>query len=759
MLFRLSLIALLFCAFVVSPVFALPGQLSGAIEYRYAQHTAQERGEKVLDAQHFTQKYSVLWETAGTIQRGRAGVYDFSLGYEWNWIDSEVNTTKSEIDNPLDKILFRGDVLLAPRGLPFSLNLYSSDLNSTSYSYQELGELFTGDKYPTQRGIITSFQNGSHVITGMTLLAGEKNGRAFGIYRDALNSLPRLLIDFRQDDVRDVKSPDPRHYRDRNLAFVSLNKNKNWFHYRFFTHEDMIDPGEDYDISTYLIGTIDHRNRREWVDLTNWIQVSSDLSYSETSAAPSGSKIPQERYDLNLFARAQRSRWRGSAYNSFSRIREEASLSKYLSTPVFANGEFNRDTAWRFNFDSYFEQKIRTLNSPSQDTQSLYLSGRIDALRQAHYVVSPVLEMEHKEGDRGAGLSLRARVETYSNPLMRGRFGRLVELFGSYSISAFNGTAQDGADVKYLEQSLEGRADRVINAKLRVGGKQVFDFGNGRYNSSVSDRIRAKLTEIEFDKASGVIDGSTLRSFTSVYAEHQSFRRLNNRFELSFDYVDSPVGNGSQFLLSHDLNYYGNRFDLAWNSLVVIGGALPTAWARNLVTDSISDLNRRGGTVDNSAKSKLRLSYDPDRVHHNLLRGDIEWRSFKDGGSDRRYYAQQIYKYSLWKNSGLVRRIAEFGEEFEYDWYRNVGVTATSLAKFTLFSNYYPTRNTLLGVKLRYEVDNELGTNTALMFLTAGMSFSKFEMHFDYSYGERDEGVLLAERTEHKWELFVKKTF
>ncbi|HEY5673048.1 MAG TPA: hypothetical protein VIR78_05045 [Malonomonas sp.] len=757
MLRVLLTVPLLLVLFTAQFAAAMPGQLSGAIEYRYAQHTAEQAGTKVLDAQHFVQKYSVLWEAEGSIKNGRVGEYNLALGYEWNWIDTEVDGAKTDIDNPLDKILFRGDLLVAPKGLPFRLNLYSSDTRPPSYQYTELGELFSRDIDSTQRGIITSFRNGSHVTTGMTLLAGEKNGLAYGPYRDVLNSLPRLLVDFRQDEVRDVKSPDPVHYLDRNLAFVSLNKNKNWFHYRFFTHQDLLNPDDDYETQTYLLGTIDHVNRREWVDLTNWIRISSDLSYSEVSSAPGASQTPLERYDMNLFARVDRSHWRGSSYNSFSRVREENSLTKSLSTPIFANGEFSPDTAWRFRLESDREQQDRGLFAASEEDNNLYLSGRLETQRQSHYVVAPMLELEHREGDHGEGVALRGTVEAFTNPRLRGRTSDLLELFGSYSVSSFGGNAEDGSSVSYLEQSLEGRAEREVSAGLRTGVRQVFDLGSGRYDSSVSTHIRGKLTD--FGSSAGAIDGTTMRSLTSVFVDHQSLSRLSNRYALSFDYVNSPIGTGSQIILSHDLNYYGDKFDIAWNNELVYGGALTTSWEQNLITRSSSDLSRQGGVVDGSASSRFRLNYDPDRVHHNRLNADVEWRFFENGGTDKRYYAQQQYQYNLWKNSGLIRRVAEFGEELEYDHYLADGASAVSLTRFTLFSNYYPTRNTLLGIKLRYEMDSQTESDTMLAFLSAGMTFAKFEVSLDYSYGVREESQLVAERTEHKWEMIVKKTF
>ncbi len=735
---------------------AIPGNMSGSAELRYAQHTAEEGGVTVQDASHFIQQYSVLWSTKGRLREGRAGEYDFSLGYEWSSVDVDIDGATNDIDTPLDKILFRGDVLLAPGGLPIQLHLFSYDMQHLSLGYQQLGELFVNEDSVQQAGIVTSFQNGSHITTGMTLIAGNKNGSYRGEYRDLLTAMPKIFIDFRQTEVRDVEGVSPRDYVDRDLAFVSLNKNKNWFHYRFFTHEDKIDPSQDYQNQTFLLGTIDHVNRRQWVDLTNWIQISTDVSYSETTPSIGSLETQQKRYDYNLFTNAQRTNWRAGFYPSYSRIRDGISLEKQLDVPIIARGQLNRETAWRIRLENQHDQEAFFSSGAFEKESNIYVASRLDMFSQSRYMVSPFLDVEYKDSSEEDGYALRVGAEIYNNQ----RYRTDSDLFGSYSLSLFDGSVVSGGDTSYWEQQVRGRYAKDLTRDLRSGVEQELTFGSGEYDNDVSDFIQADAAFLTLsDGSSGAIEGTYIRSVTSWFVDHRPASRVYNRLNLSFDYIDSPTDSGGQFSVLHNLNYYGRVLKASLSNELILGGSLHETFRAD--QDLVSGLSivRQSGVVANSFESIGRLSYDPDRRHHNEFEIEIEWREFESGGSDQRYKFEQLYEYTLWKDRGLLRRLAVFGEEFEYEDYTPSFGPSSSLLSFTLFTELYPTRQTLFGVRLRYEIDAREQTDTALVFLTAGVDFQKFQVEFDYSYGTRTAGVNKPERVEHTWEMQVRKIF
>lgn len=742
---------------------ALSRGLSGSAGLRYAQHIAEENGNQVLDASHFVQQYSILWSTQGKIKKGRVGEYNFSLGYEWSSVDldidgEDIDGSKGVIDNPFDKVLFRGDLLLAPGGLPFQMHLFSYDMEHSSLGYQELGELFADQDYDRQSGVASSVLNGSHVTSGLTLVAGVKNGVYSGKFRDLLTAMPKLFIDFRQDEVRDLKGRNPLSYVDRDLAFVSLNKNKNWFHYRFFTHEDRLSPENDFENQTYLIGTIDHVNRRQWIDLTNWIQVSTDLSYSETSPGGRSREDHQKRYDYNLFTSAQRSDWEGAAYTSFSRIRDDRSLEKRLSVPILANGRLNRESTWRVRIENQHEQEDY-FETGSVDTESnLFLSGRLDMFSQSRYMVSPVLEAEYKEGARSDGYALRLGAEGYSNK----RYRSDSEVFGSYLLSFFDGTSSSGAETSYWEQQLLGRYSKDLNSDLRAGAEQELIYGSGDYASDVADFIRADVSILpSVDQSGTQASGSYYRTISHLFVDHRPASRVYNRFSFTYDYVSSSVDSGGQFSVGHNLNYYGRDLKAAVSTELIIGTSLHESFGSDTDVEVIggTSLVRQSGTVVSSLESDWRLDYSPDRSRQHALDVELEWREFEIGGSDQRYKVTQLYEYTFWKDRGLLRKVASLGEEIEYENYTPSSDESSSLFSCTLFSEFYPTRQTLLGLRLRYELDTTSETDTLLMFFSAGIDFEKFQLEFDYAYGTRTAGLSQPERIEHKWEMQVKKIF
>ncbi len=738
----------------------MPGNLSGSAELRYAQHTAEENGVEVLDASHFVQQYSMLWSTYGTLNKGRAGEYDFSLGYEWSSADVEIDGPEGfdvPIDNPLDKILFRGNLLLAPGGLPFQMNLYSYDMEHLSLNYRQLGELFYNQDTESTSGIVSTIQNGTHITTGMTFVAGVKNGDYRGRYRDLFTSMPRILVDFRQDEIRDLKGPSPQDYVDRDLAFVSLNKNENWFHYRFFTHEDKLEPNNDYDSQSYLLGTIDHVNRRQWIDLTNWIQISTDISYSDTSPGPRASESQQKRYDFNFYTSAQRKDWKGGAYTSFSRIRDGHSLEKDLDIPVLASGRVNRETTWRVRLENQHEQEDIFATGALEKESNLFLASRLDMYSQSRYMVSPLLDVEYKDGSRADGFAFRAGVEVYNNL----RYRTDTDVFGSYALSVFNGTSAAEGESDYIEQQLTGRYARDLNADLRTGFEQELTFGSGEYDSSSTDFISADITILNsLDGNSGSSEkGNYYRSISRWYIDHRPASRIYNRLSLSYDFISAPADSGGQFSAVHNLNYYGRKVDASLFNELIFGGSLHESFNADLDLVGGSSITRQTGEVTSSFESIGRLDYDPDRRHHNVLDLELEWRKFKSAGSDQRYKLSQLYEYTFWKERGLLRKVAVLGEEIEYEDYSASLGTSNSLLSFSLFSELYPTRQTLLSARLRYEVDSTKETEAMLVFLSAGVDFEKFQMEFDYAYGTRTDGINQPERVEHKWEMKVKKIF
>ncbi len=752
---------LIICLLVVLPMseaaFAAPGTLSGSAELRLAGQNVKTGGVETVDASHFVQQYSFLWEKQGQLNKGRFGSYDLALGYEWSYVDTEVNGQDAQIDNPLDKLLYRGEIKIAPGGLPFNMRAYSYDVHRTSFVSSDMGVLFTDNTQDYDRGIITDINNGTHITTGLTFMAGTANGYYKGKYRDLLTSLPRLLIDYKQETVHDVRGVNPQNYIDRDLAFVSLNKKDNWFHYRRFEHIDKLVSNQNTSQDTYLLGSIDHENRRQWINLTNWIKVSADMSFTDIKADQSrGAADSAERYDMNLFAKASRTRWQGNEFTSFSRVRTADRLENRLLVPVFARGELNRDTSWRFQMESYQYRDLNQINMSERDTDDLYARGEVTAFRQARYVFKPRAEFENKSGSEGEGQSVRLSAEFNNNPQYRS----VEDLFASYTIAGMSGTGDTGISASYVEQTLKAKLQKQINSSYLVGAEQTFDYGTGAYDTTVSDKIQFNLAGIgSFGSATGSFDSSVFRSNSRAFVEIKAQSPMRNRFELEFDLYESDVVSGNQAALTHRMDYNKAALRLSWTNNYVIGDGLPNESVIGSYGPSTTDPGAaRSADFSSSYSTRFYANYAPSRASRFSTSIDYEKFQYNIGPDVETMNFEESYEYTVWHVNGRIRKLLVVGETGEYDKSQTAG-TATSLYSFTLFTDYYPTRHALLGARIRYEYDDLFDTDTVLTYLTAGLNYSEFQVSLDYSYGRRAATDTEPEILESKWEVKVKKTF
>lgn len=755
--FYLHTFCLMLILLMPQTLLAARGKVSGSAELSYARQSVKKGGVETVAADHFVQQYSLLWENKGKLNKGRLGSYDVALGYEWSHVDSEVNGQQIQIDNPLDKILYRGEIRIEPGGLPFNLRAYSHDMHRTNFVSNDLGTLFTDNRYDRKRGIVTDINNGTHVVSGLTFMAGITNGQYNGQYRDILSTLPKLLIDYKQEDVHDVRGLSPESYTNRDLAFISLNKKDNWFHYRRFEHIDNLHSSQNSSQDTYLLGTVDHNDRRQWVNLTNWIKVSTDLSYTEINADQSrGAADSSERYNINLFAKAARTRWQGNEFTTYSRTRNADRLESRLRVPVYANGELNRDTSWRFQMESYQYRDANQLNVLARDTDDLYTRGEVTAFRQARYIFKPRFEFENKSGSEGEGQAMRLNAEFSNNPLYRS----VEDLFARYSISGMSGTGDTGFNASYVEQTLQAKLQKQLNSQLLVGGEQKFDYGTGAYDPSVSDRINFTLSGIgSFGSGTGRFDSDAFRSSSKAFVEIKSQSPMRNWFEVTFDVYDGDAVSGNQTSLTHRLNYNRAALRLSWSNNYIIGDGLPDG--STVGSNGISSIDpsaARSTDFSSSYSTRFFVGYSPSRASNFTSTIDYERFQYRTGPDVESMNFEENYEYTVWHVNGRVRKLLVVGETGEYDKKLTSGVM-NSIYAFTLFSDYYPTIHTLLGARVRYEFDDLTDADTMLTYLTAGLNYAKFQVSLDYSYGRRPSTDTEPEILESKWEVKVKKTF
>ncbi len=760
----IAILLFLVASGVVPPdAYADRGQIDGTLEWRYGAHDAEEDGDRVFESSWFTQQYSLIYRTKGDLARGRAGNYNLALGYEWTSLDGSMNGESTDVST--DKILYRGDVVIAPGGLPFHLRLYSHDLHRSTFTTGSASGLFEspGSEGLGAQNTVVGIYNGQQLASGFTLMVGSASGNYEGMYRNVLANAPRLLIDYRQYDVRDLQGVSPQHYRDRNLAFVSLNKKDNWFHYRVFDHKDFINANNDFVEKAYILGTIDHAMQRRWVQLTNWVKFSTDASYTTTSQLSRGQETDR-RYEINLFSVARRSDWEASNFTTFRRETDGMSLQRDLVFPVYITKALDPETTLRTRFIA--EREDRSLFADSEDRllfgedeedirdstrEVVFLSNRLEALQRQPWTLTGQIDAEHKSGDYGEGVSMRALAEAGTNHLYRPRF----DMFGAYSVGYFGGEGIDGGNVGFWEQTLTGRLETDLNMRFRTGVTQEFLYGSGTLDRQVGYYILPKsdlglvLSGVGVERR----DGSVLRSTTTWFGEYRGSARLSSRLELTYDYLSDDQSTEDVFIASHRLRYDRRKFYTTLQNRLVLGNHRVTSGGSGagsvLNAGSLSE-------AEQTFENRLFLAVYPMRAMEASLRVDHDWRRSREGDSQQ-YLVEQNLRYHV-RSAASRRTLATLGQEFLFERLESPRAEVRSARTLTLTGELYPTIRTLLGMRLRYLYLEPEDTTTYTAYLTAGINWEKLQLAVDYSYGTRDGGDD-PERKEHRWEMKARKIF
>lgn len=771
--FLFLLIACLAFSFVNS-MFAY-GQVSGLMEWNLGHYEGEVSGVEVQDADHFAQKYALTYRTAGRFLNGRGGRYNLELGGEWFSFDTDVTlgAGSSNINKSSSKVLYLGDITIAPGGLPFRLYAYSRDRQHTIFERDSLffSEGSFGENTLTAvtpqiltPNVIDDISNGVRIESGLSLVVGIKNGSYLGRYRDIMSGLPKLFTDYRETYVKDLESITPEHYVDRELAFVSLNKKNNWFHYRVFEHRDKINPQLDSSRTSFLLGNVNHRLVREWVNLTNWIQISSDLSYTEEkNIDKSVDRDLANTYALNLFARARRSNWRSHIYPNFQRTEEENLLTREYRVPLFAEGEIDRSTSWRTQFITRGSQQIQpfALVNQESDEYNNYTTVKFETRKTTSVIISPLLEFEDKQSYYGNGSALLGGFELFSNrKLNPGR-----EFFTRIDASYFQATdLEPYSDVDFTEFNLEFDYSKRLNARLRSGLETAFIYGDGQLEYDIFDYIEPRvLNDTNSVKLSTVdVSDNVWRLNLLVFADHVAKNRLRNRIEAGYDQLEDGTESFSQYFLKHRLDLAGRTLKIRAQNELYAGDNL-----RLVTSPSIPQITSASALVSNifdgfSFNHISSIDYTPNRnwtARSELSLGYVDSDNSEEGGQYIDF--SQSAEYVFYTIAGRIRRLYDLEGFVEYLYINDEsGADPTFVAIIGNF-NYYPTSWSRLGGKIRNQKNIENGLDELGFGIYAGLDFPKLDVNLEYEIGMRSEDDFnsVPERNEERWNINVRKTF
>lgn len=744
------LLLLLFC-----PT-AEGARVTGSAELNWAEYRREVDGVSDDKASHFYQQYSILYQNNGLINAGRAGRWNMALGYEWNTLDTTVNGNDTGVDT--GKILYQGDLVFAPGGLPFQLHAYSQDLQRSHLSYGG-GNTFVArgvqdniiDPY-----IVDGLSNGQHITTGVTLLAGIQNGTYLGDYRDMLAAFPRLLFDYRDTYVRDLKGATPQHFHLRDLAFVSLNKKKNWFHYRVTDYTDYETSGNDYSERTFLLGTVDHLERRQWINLTNWLKISTDasLTLSEGKGLPGNGSGASEQYQFNLFSRGKHDHWEFSNFTTMSRAVSEGDIIESIfETPWFASGQFNPLDRWKLMTVG----KRWVVNSGNtgvsagrfKDDSSLFGAFEVESRRMRGKVITPKLEMDLRNSSEfeGSGQALRAGVEVRNDQ----RRDRQLD----WRVSDYVGIWDNPDAGTYYENHFKISADLRLNPKMTIGGRQQLAIGSGVYSPNSSEYLLPILSQSFYEQNvtdSRIDTSGAYRSISEAYVELTGTDKWSNRFSGYLDMVHAQ-GDRHQVRFGHELAFADSTVRLRLSTYLEEGDDLSYRFG----PDEVRKPESLTGDPDLLLSHVMTVRYAPSRAWESDAQLRLVWG---DGTLGQGWVAdfEQNASYNFYNRVGLQRKVLTLREGFDYeqawgngtDWYTSLRLSA----------DYYPMSYYVFGFDVEGRHYGVTGQNEYKYGLSAGVAFPKFEARVSYAYGLRDEGDMSVPQVkEQRWEVGVKKIF
>lgn len=748
---------------------AASGQLSADVRFGAAGYSAEVDGIESEESSHLYQQYTVSYRHQNTLFKGRAGTYTLLIGYEHTVLDPSL--TRYGFDDPAsnasmtrDKLYYQGRMTLAPGGLPFRLHLWAEDLSRSSFVNQAPTALPLGLRHSDYNShlfdadMFNDIRNGTHQVYGATLLLGIRNGTYLGNYRDVLSHLPRLLIDFRQEDVDDSSSRfSPVKFRQRELAFISLNKKDNWLHFRMRDYNNYLDPEDNSKETQILIGTIDHNKKREWVNFTNWLKVSADGSYTVYKQA--NVEIPDRTYSYNLFAAGRRQGRQLSILSNYQRILDIRGIEQSFDVPILAAFELDRDTrvTMRLLLDGRENSQMEdSLNPPSGGGNSssrydLFYEARAEMNRTGRLLYKPRLQVERAIDRVGDSNAVKIGGEVTTNKLAQAN-SWLV----GFDVATVQTESETRGESNFSQLDLYGRFDRDTRRNWRYGAESAVSYGVGDATAG-GDGLRIAFlssgtSQGNYDPLDADYSGGVLLSRLVLYGEHRA-EQWSNRFEASHEQRTQDEKSEERIRLEHALQHDARQSLFEWRSSVELGDDI----VGNGYQGDYVEVNMLDSTSDVTWNSALSYSLSPSRQLKMSYRGEVS------GSSDAIYYQlSQELAYTLYTRNGMVRRLASFLEEFRYEeLVKGEGFSGrTAATRLKLSAGFYPTHNYYLLGTTEYILLQP--SSAAIYILTAntGFNFEKFKINLSYALGNKGaESAVLPDVMEQRWAVDVKKSF
>lgn len=678
-----------------------------------------------MSSNSFVQNYSLLYTSSGPVYNSRVGVYDVALGYNWTALDTTFRSSAQQSESYNETrghLMYKGEVLIDPKEVPFRLNAFSRDMsrNSVSTSTGSLPQAF-----PSILGLreqATGINDGLHIETGATLVAGVKNGMTNG-YNEILRHFPMILIDYKDTINRDLRATNPIDDHLSRLAFVSLNKKDNWFHYRHTFYEDNLNLINNYVEDEIQLGTVDQYMARRWIDFSNWLKVSTDMLISKRKSNLQETSVEDIR--LNLFVTAERSSWNARTFTTFDRMRDDKGGISYQSTiPLYASGVVSQDLSWnaRTSFRSNKDVAVNGVGSHFLNEMAGY---RVEALKRSAFTLSQNMDVEASQADSMRFLTIAAGLETASTP----RFSQSVTLGAAYNVTGYFTSTESISSSTFFDQRLSLRGSYVSSNTLRFDARQTSNYTKGNLvpfsgNTDNSQTFLGQYVSpgsLSPDK----LGSESITSITSLSATWSPKPRLTTNITLNEDLYKSESQSATALTeVLASITYTSDT----WSA-----------------TDRLRFLNGNRDTFEtssNTVSNDTMVRYIHSRSFDAAANVSYIVTSSKEGTSSN-VLAGQRATYSYFTKTGVARKILEFNETLAFaDGPRD---SSTELTKSIILGmKYYPISQLTLASGIGYSFNNpfklvspERNNYSLVWNASVAANFRLLQASVDYVHGIR----------------------
>lgn len=716
-----AVLVLLLCSASVSSALVSGDASLSYTSYDGSADAPTGSGRNSMSSHSLVQNYSLLYSSKGSIYNNRVGRYDVALGYNWTALDTTFNSSTQSSDDynkTRGHLLYRGEINLDPKNIPFKLNAYSRDMtrntitNTSGRGMENFGSIFG------YRDLATDINDGSHIESGVTLVAGAKNGMT-NEYNEILRHFPMILLDYKDTINKDLRSTNPVNDRLSRLAFVSLNKKDNWFHYRHTQYSDYLDTSNNYVEDQIQLGTVDQNMMRRWVDFSNWLKVSTDLQFSKRKSNYQANF--NEDFNLNFFVAAERSNWSARTFSTFTRYFDEnARLSYQTALPLYAAGVVSRDISW--NARTSFREN-HDIDATGKDSRfiSKFAGYRIDALKRSLFTLSQSFDVESAQSKTSDFLTLSGSLETNSTA----RFSRNVALGASYAVknssTTSGGISTSNSD--FLEHNLVFHGGYAPLDTLRFDLRQTNTFTNGTF-TSFDGTTRDSQTQLsQYYTPSGLSasdSGSkSYRSVSTLTGTWTPKPRFNANLRVSEDYFKSDAVRATAVTEVQSVVSYDNAALTIRNTFKFTRGSRETSSA-----DAASVLS-------NNTLLRYIYSRNVDASIDGTYLADSS-----NGNTSRSISFVQKANYTMYAKSGVTRKLFEINETLTYlGGSGNTGLTSPK--SLTLGFRYYPIRQLTLATGAGYTFSTSLRDYTLVWYASAAANFKLLQASLDFTHGIR----------------------